>query len=329
MKFIHISDIHLGIKPDRGRIWSDQRAEEIMDAFKKVVNVCDELEVDLLLIAGDLYDTPPTEKDLRRLDVILRSMHKTKTVIVAGACDYIEEGSVWETFSFASDTILFPRDKAVNAYIEELNVSISGYSYGKPEYRERILEKIKPGREDAYNILLGYGGTPEHMPFAKEKLAATGFDYYALGSVHKVKHVIKNKMAFPGSLEPLDYTETGKHGYIYGEVDEEKRTGITWVPCNLRSYINTTVTLDQGMDSAAINDMIVKRIMELGEENIFRILLKGKVSSRVNPNYSSLKLDYNINQIIDKTTEFFDAEDLALENENNVLGRMIARLTKS
>lgn len=327
MKFIHISDIHLGIKPDRGRVWSDKRADEIEETFKKVVNVCDELQVDLLLIAGDLFDAPPTEKELRRLDVILRGMYKTKTVIIAGASDYIEEGSAWETFNFASDTILFPRDKAVNAYIEELNVCITGYSYGKPEYKERILEKLKPGREDAYNILLGYGGTPEHMPFSKERLAKTGFNYIALGSVHKVKHILKNKMAFPGSLEPLDYTETGKHGYIFGEVDEEKRTGITWVPCNIRSYINTVVNVDSSMDNSDISDTVTKRILELGEDNIYRILLKGKVNSRVNVNLSALKKQYNINQIIDKTESHFDIDELSKDNDDNLLGRFIRELS--
>ena len=327
MKFIHISDVHLGIKADKGRFWSEERSAEIEETFKNVARVCDELQVELLLIAGDLFDFPPTEKELRKLDVILRSMYKTKTVIIAGASDYIEEGSAWETFSFVSDTVLFPRDKAVNAYLEDLNVCITGYSYGKPEYKERILEKLKPGREGAYNILLGYGGSPEHMPFSKEKLAMTGFDYIALGSIHKVKHVLKNKMAFPGSLEPLDYTETGKHGYIFGEVDEEGRTGITWVPCNKRSYINTAITLDSSMDNSDINDLVVKRILELGEENIFRILLKGKVNSNVNINLGDLKNRYYINQIIDKTESYFDISELTRDNENNLLGKFIKELS--
>ncbi|MBQ9607941.1 MAG: metallophosphoesterase [Lachnospiraceae bacterium] len=327
MKFIHISDVHLGIKPDRGRFWSDERAEEIEEAFKNVVHVCDELQVDLLLIAGDLYDFPPTEKELRKLDVILRSMYKTKTVIIAGASDYIEEGSAWENFNFVSDTVLFPRDKAVNAYFEDLNVCITGFSYGKPEYKDRLLEKLKPGREDAYNILLGYGGSPEHMPFSKEKLAMTGFDYFALGSVHKVKHVLKNKMAFPGSLEPLDYTETGKHGYIFGEVDDEKRTGITWVPSNIRSYINMTVTVESSMDFSDINALIEKQILKSGEKNIYRILINGKVNSNVSIDFSSLKKKYYVNQIIDKTESYFDIDELERDNDNNLLGKFIKELS--
>ena len=33
MKFIHVSDVHLGIKPDEGKPWSEKRAQDIWDSF--------------------------------------------------------------------------------------------------------------------------------------------------------------------------------------------------------------------------------------------------------------------------------------------------------
>lgn len=327
MKFIHISDVHLGIRPDMGRVWSDKRSEEIFDTFKEVLTVCDELQVDLLLIAGDLFDKTPSEKELRRLDVELKKLYKTKTVIIAGSADYIKEDSDWSKYAFSSNTIVFPGGRATNAYIDDLNVCITGYSYAKPEYNERILEKLNPGREGAYNILLGHGGDMNHMPFSTEKLAKKDFDYIALGFIHKVKHILKNKMAFSGSLEPLDYTETGKHGYIYGEVDEEGRTGITWVPCNKRSYVNATVKLNSSMDNRMINDTVEQKINELGKDNIYRIMLKGKIDSKVDINLSVIKNKYYVNQIINRTEEYYDLDKLQQENKNNIVGRLISILS--
>ncbi len=327
MKFIHISDVHLGRRPDKGRIWSDQRSEEIFESFKNVLTVCDELEVDLLLIAGDLFDAPPTDKELRRIDVEFKKLKKTKVVIIAGSADYISKDNDWSRFDFASNVIIFPGGRAANAYIESLNVCITGYSYAKPEYSERILEKLNPGHEGAYNILLGHGGDAKHMPFSTERLARKDFNYIALGYIHKVKHILKNKMAFSGSLEPLDYTETGKHGYIYGEVDEEGRTGITWVPCNRRSYVNTIVKLDNEMDNQDIIDTVEKKIKSLGRDNIYRILLKGKIDSSVDIDLGILKAKYYINQIIDKTEEYYDLNILMLENQSNIVGRLISTLS--
>ena len=33
MKFMHISDMHLGVKPDAGKAWSEKRAQDIWDSF--------------------------------------------------------------------------------------------------------------------------------------------------------------------------------------------------------------------------------------------------------------------------------------------------------
>ena len=57
MKFIHIADVNLGAQPDRGRIWSDVRAKEIYSTFHRVIEVCEEQKIELLLIAGNSEDS--------------------------------------------------------------------------------------------------------------------------------------------------------------------------------------------------------------------------------------------------------------------------------
>lgn len=327
MNFIHIADVHLGVKPDRGKRWSNDRAREIEESFDDILALCQEQNIDMLLIAGDLYHKPPTEKELKELDYKLKKLDNTKTVIIAGNHDYIEENSPWETYEFVSDTVVFPRDRAAKLYYEDINVCVTGYSYGKQEYKERVLEKLKPGKEGAYNILLGHGGDKTHMPFSKEKLARTGFDYVALGHIHKPAHILKNKMAFSGSLEPIDYTDTGKRGYIYGEVNDEGVTRIKWVPCNKRSYINMALELEPDYTNAEIINVVEDSIKDLGVENIYRIMLKGKVDSNLEINLSGLVRRYNINEVINKTENDYDINELLEGNENNLLGRFIKALS--
>ena len=327
MKFIHIADVHLGAKPDRGRVWSNERTDEIQESFNDIINMCESSNIDLLLIAGDLFDAPPTVKQLKYLDYQLRKMPSTKTVIITGDHDYIEEDSTWEKYEFTSDTVVFPRDKAATAYFQDINVCISGYSYGKPEYTDRILEKLKPGKEGAYNILLGHGGDKTHMPFSKEKLARLGFDYVALGHIHKPAHILKNRMAFAGSLEPINYTETGKHGYIYGEVEEDKSTRIAFIPANKRSYINMSLSLSPEYNNADISRIVEEQIMQMGPNNIYRIMLTGVINSDLQINISELVRRYNINEVIDKTQSDYDVNELLIANENNLLGKFIQTIT--
>lgn len=323
MKFIHIADVNLGAQPDRGRIWSDARAKEIYDTFHKVLGVCEEQKIELLLIAGNLFHTKPTEQDLRNLDFQLRKIPKTKTVIIAGDRDYIDPGSPWENYTFESNTVVMPRDQAVSVYFEDLNVCVSGYSYGHPTYTGRILERMRPGKEGAYNILLGHGGDSEHMPFSKEHVAQLGFQYVALGHMHKPAHILKNHMAFAGTLEPLDYTETGKHGYILGEVTTSGDTTITFVPFSCRKYVNMVLDINSTYTNGDICNLVESKMQELGVDNIYRIMLCGRVAQGMELNLSELTRRYCINEVIDKTECDYDLEELRVTNDGNLLGKIM------
>lgn len=329
MKFIHISDVHLGARPDREKKWCDDRAAEIEETFCDVVKLCERDNIDLLLIAGNLFDAPPTVEQLKKLELQLRRLENTKTVILAGSSDYIGDENPWDSFEFESDTVVFPRDRATNAYLQDLNVCITGYSYGKPQYTERILERLRPGKEGAYNILLGHGGDREHMPFSKERLARSGFDYVALGYITKPRHILKNRMAFSGSLEPLDASDIGRRGYILGEVDEDGNTNIKWIPLNKRSYVNMAIDVKPGNTNAELLTLVENNIKSLGEENIYRILLRGVLDKNVALNLSSLVRHYNIGELIDETKQGMDYDDLYIDNRSNIVGQFVRDLYDS
>lgn len=328
MKFIHIADVHLGAAPDPDRGWGRNRTKEIEETFDKVLEICEEKQIDLLLIAGDLFHEPPTEEMLKKLDEKLLRLTVTKTVMVAGNRDYMAEGSVQTSFRFQSRTVLLPRDKTTNAYLRDINTCVTGYSYGRPEYTERILETINPGKAGAINILLGHGGDATHMPFRKETLARKGFHYVAMGHLHKPAHVLKNKMAFAGSLEPLDCTETGRRGYIYGEI-KDGITRISWHPINLRSYINLSIELTPDYSREEVLEAVEHQIRKLGYDNIYRITLRGQVSKRLAPDFGKLTERYNIYDITDRTLSDDDKTRLLRNNEGNLIGHFIRNINQN
>ncbi len=59
IRFIHLSDVHLGAVPDRGCPWSHEREEEIWETFRRVIVGIRKNPVDLLFIAGDLFHRQP------------------------------------------------------------------------------------------------------------------------------------------------------------------------------------------------------------------------------------------------------------------------------
>ncbi len=328
MRFIHISDVYLGYVPDAGKEWSEDRAKEIGETFVKVLSDCNEKEVQLLLIAGNLFAAPPTQEQLEWLDEKLLTLEHTRTLLIGGSADYIEQGSPMESFAFQSKTVVFPREKTTNAYLKGVNTCVTGYSYGKPEYRENILENINPGRTSSYNILLAHGGDADHMPFHREVLARKGYDYVAMGGSRKPVHILKNRMAYSGSPEPLTVEDQGKHGYVLGDLTENGAK-ITWCPIAKRNYIRFTFDLRPDIMGEEITKLAEEKMMKMGYQNIYSLVMRGFASEDLKPDFTRLRNRFNIYEIDDQTISTREQELLKIENTTNLVGSFTQQIADS
>ena len=77
MKVLHTSDIHLQALEDPRR-----------QALKRITSTCDERDVDLLIISGDLFDSSANAEDLRPHLRELLSGGSFETVIIPGNHDH-------------------------------------------------------------------------------------------------------------------------------------------------------------------------------------------------------------------------------------------------
>ena len=68
MKFIHIADIHLGAKPDKEQSWGEEWKYHNWKAFTKVISKAKEEQVQILLIAGDLFHRQPLPRELKEVN---------------------------------------------------------------------------------------------------------------------------------------------------------------------------------------------------------------------------------------------------------------------
>ncbi len=300
MKFVHISDVYLGAQPDPGKEWSEDRKKELYEALDNIIQVCLDEKVGLLMIAGNLFAGQPTTEDLVDLDERLLKLEKTRTVILCGYVDYMGADSAYNGYEFKSKTVVLPGGKTTNAYLKGINTCVTGFSYDRPEYTEDIIDEISPGREGAVNILLACGGDQKHMPFDRKSLARKGYDYVALGGSMKPVHILKNRMAYSGSLEPLSVRDTGRHGYILGEVKDEK-TSIKWIPCNKRSYVTFNIDVSNGISGEELSDAIVDRVRKMGYDNIYTITYTGLVDKSPEIDLKRIKDRYNIYDVVDNT----------------------------
>lgn len=327
MRFIHIADLHLGSSPEAEFLWGKNRAEEIWDSFAAVIDACNEKEIDLLLIAGDLFDRPPVWADLDRAAKLFARLTATEVVMIAGASDYITEDSPWKTYPWQSWVHMLSDKHCMNVQLGNINTSVHGCSYYAPTEGKPYLEDARPDKESEYQILLGYTGDDNHMPADLSELSEKGFDYIALGYEHKTSVMQNMHIAYAGSLEPLSVQETGKHGFILGEINEENTT-IRFVPFACREYINIKVRLSSDIKEDELEEKLTAAINQYGSDNIFTISLEGRYQPKEPYDRARLLALGNVADVKDGTMPDYNLVALLDEHKDDMIGMYLEEFLK-
>ena len=324
MRFIHIADVHLGVVPDRGKLWSEKRSEEIEATFYRLLSEAGKQGVELILISGDLFHRPPLKRELKELSYRLESIAPTQVVFMAGNHDYMGINSNYQGFEWPENVWFFDNESLDSYYIEVLDTWVYGLSYTQREIREPLYDYACPNGEDGIHILLAHGGDEKHIPIQYKKLARAGFDYVALGHIHKPE-VISQKMAYAGALEPIDRLDTGEHGYIYGEVSSQG-TQIQFCPLSCREYRDMILESDTDMTEGEMEDWLLSQLAIEGREHIYNVILTGYRDPDIVYRLERLSALGNIASIKDETLPWFDFERIYNENSDNLIGLFIQKV---
>lgn len=325
LKFLHIADVHWGARPDRDKPWGILREKEIKETFQKVLHYANEHHIDLLLISGDFFHQLPSFQEIREVDYLLSKLINTKTVWIAGNHDHLTEKNPLVDFSFQSDTIVFTGSSMEKIYFKDLDTTVYGLSYWTDQITEPLYDDVHPTEKDGIRILLAHGGDQTHIPISQEKLKWSGFDYIALGHIHKPEIIFEDLMAYAGSLEPIEKTETGRHGFIEGEITEEKQI-VSFIPFAKRRYVDLEINISEDMSGEEILDLIRSEISCYGEDNIYHILLSGSKDPNVRPDVERLMEEYYILEIEYQVDSPWDYE--VLSKEDDLLIQNVADLLK-
>lgn len=324
---MHIADVHLGAEPDAGKKYSPQRKQEIWDSFTKVVDLCEKERMDLLLIAGDLFHRQPLMRELKEINYLFSRLSHTKVVLIAGNHDHIKKDSYYATFSWADNVYPLFDEEMQCAQIPEYDLGVYGFSYHRKEIRKPLYDSAAAPGRFRYEILLAHGGDESHIPVKKERLENLGYDYVALGHLHKPQ-TVGQRAAYAGALEPIDKNDTGRHGYIKGTLDE-RGLRIRFVQHAKREYIHGKLEVTKAMTNTSLREKLRKFIEKNGMENLYKFVLTGFRDADMVLFLDSMDVYGNILEIRDETKPFYDLEQLAVRNRDNLLGRYIESFSMS
>ncbi|MDP4179275.1 MAG: DNA repair exonuclease [Bacillota bacterium] len=230
IKLLHCADIHIGAELSYIGNKSKQRREEILMTFDKIVSICGEENIQLLLIAGDLFQSSNMDKDI--VSSVKKSLKKIPNTIVAiapGNHDYISIDSFYLDEDWPENVHIF---KSELEFIEfkELGLRLWGAGFTSSYITSSMLssaESINNFQDNMVNICIIHGDlisenqTSNYNPISVSQLKSSGMDYVALGHIHKRTEILKagnTYYAYSGCCEGEGFDELGEKGVIMGTV---------------------------------------------------------------------------------------------------------------
>ena len=236
MRFLHISDIHLG------KLLFQQNLLEIqIDLLNQIIDYLVDNDIDVLIMAGDIYDrSVPSNEAIEALNDFLSSLilkHHKKVLMIAGNHDSATR------LSFASG-LLKQEGLYIEAFVQDgmKPVVIDGVNFYllpffKPSYIRYLYndESIVTYQDafaaymkrqkinlDETNILITHqfiAGNKEVIKSESEAILSVGgseiidvslvkqFDYVALGHIHAPQQISRDTIRYSGSLMRYSFDE--------------------------------------------------------------------------------------------------------------------------
>lgn len=322
MRFMHIADVHLGAAPDRGFLWARDRGREIWESFRRCIEDANKKKVDLLLIAGDLFHRQPNMQELKEVNYLFSTLERTVVVLMAGNHDYLTRGCAYLTFPWNENVICMFAPKCERVRLPELKTEIYGFSYYRQEIPEPLYDELEAEQNDYFKILLAHGGDARHIPINKEQLQGAGFDYVALGHIHKPQSLIPGLAEYAGALEPIDSSDLGPHGYLLGEVHRRK-VRLTFQKVCSREYRQEQIPVTEEDTAYSIREKTAAVIRRSGSQHIYRLTLTGQRQPQLIPDMQEYMKCGRIVGITDKTVPAFHIEELRRQYRGQLIGNYI------
>lgn len=197
--------------------------ESTFQSLERITTVAIKEAVDFVLIAGDIYDSEDQSvraqarfsKEMKRLEVA-----NIPVFMIHGNHDFIEKHK--EKLTLPSNVHVFSEQVEVMSHKTATGVSVNiyGFSYNERHIRSSRVDKYKIQGNADFHIALLHGSevssSEEHdvyAPFRVQEISKKGFDYWALGHIHKRQLLAESpSIYYPGNIQGRNRKESGEKG---------------------------------------------------------------------------------------------------------------------
>ncbi len=290
IKILHTADIHLD-SPLRSLALRDAELRETVmaasrKAFSRLVDVALSEQVSAVLIAGDLFDG--RERSARTGAYLTGELDRLRA---AGIKVFYIKGN-----HDAENPITGSLDLPDNVHVFDArggkvqltdDIWVHGVSFAQKHAPDSLLPRFQPPVAGAVNIamlhssLAGAEGHDVYAPCRVADLCTMGFDYWALGHIHKRQvHSEAPWVVMPGIPQGRDIGEAGPKSASLLTIERGTIT-LEEVPTSVVEFRHSTLDITGAEDDDALRNLLRGQLSELRQSisvptGVVRLTLTGQ-----------------------------------------------------
>lgn len=279
IKVIHAADLHLdsplkGLESYEGAPVDTIRGAT-RRAFDNLIEFAIAERVELVLLAGDIYDGDWLDyktglyfvERLSRLDKA-----GINVCLISGNHD--AESQITRRLRLPKNTTAFDTSKPETKIFDALKIAVHGQGFAQ----RAVKDDLSKGYPDALSGYINFGllhtcleGKPGHAPYAPctlPGLKAKGYDYWALGHIHKAEVLHENPwIVFSGNIQGRHIHERGEKGFRFISIENQRITRVEFITADVFRWDLLKVDITSCDDEDDVLDHCSDAIRQSTEEN--------------------------------------------------------------
>lgn len=337
VRILHCADLHFDTPfNELSKDISSASKEELLEVFKSIIDLAIKEEIEVLLIAGDVFDNLTVNKStLFFISNQLIRIPNVKVFISPGNHDPYNEKSFYNIIKWPSNVYIF-KGQLDYKEVEELNLVIWGAGFRNSYENESLLSNIAIDKSKI-NIMVMHGELEsgstnnEYNPIYLDDIENSNLDYIALGHRHKFSGILKRGItsyAYSGCPQGRGFDEEGEKGVIIGEV-YIGGVKLKFLPICKRKYNNIEIDIS---DINTYDELVTKILSSVSKDEVkrdfYKIILKGELREHFSLNEKilkdKLKNEFYYIKIVNNSSIAINLEEIS--NDYSIKGKFIVKI---
>lgn len=293
MKFIHTADLHLdmpfdGIKNDLETptsLWQALKNAPYV-SFQKIVDQAITKQIDFMLIAGDVFDSK--NQSIKALSFFIEQMNRLNDAqipILLSFGNHDFQPDEGQHFDFPENVFIFPKEVTTHELTlhDGKRVAITSFSYPSQAVTNDLVQDFPLKGNVDYQIGMVHGeigkdGEDNYAPFTISEMKSRGYDYWALGHIHKRSELNQSPMIeYPGDIQGRHKNEVGEKGYLLVD-DQNGQLTKTFVATSTIIFSPMKIKIDETMDITMVVNQILTTLkdQDFTELHLINLILESK-----------------------------------------------------